>query len=302
MSMMAAMEELDALLRLPRGAQLAAVQAWRKQVPAPELPEAWNSAFGPDSLFSAWTKTALVQGIYAANAAALAPVVARPGFTVLEVGGGDGSLWRLLLKPSSRGQLVLVDPHPAAHAAVREALPEGVELVSVVGSVAEVALPAVDAAVCSLTLHHVAGADAAERRAHGLDGPGKLEALRAVGGALRGGPLLLNEADVFCDLGLAPGDPILADRILDSYLRRCGRALMLEIAGCPDPELASRWWAILRRWCVDQLDVVDAPIAERDVYELDVPRWLALVERAGLQVRARGFTDRWGLFCRYVVG
>jgi hypothetical protein len=46
--------------------------------------------------------------------------------------------------------------------------------------------------------------------------------------------------------------------------------------------------------------ILDVPVADRDVYELDVPRWLALLDRAGFDVGERGFTDDWGLFYRYV--
>jgi hypothetical protein len=164
-------------------------------------------------------------------------------------------------------------------------------------------LPAADVAIVSLALHHVPGADAAERARHGLPGAGKAEVLAALRSALlpRDGEGVLNEADVFCDLALPPGDPILVDRILDSYVRRTGLSLLHDLARRPDADddLRDRWRAILRRWCLDQVDVARAPLAERDVYELDVPRWLALLDSVGLEVAEHGFTDRYGLFHRY---
>lgn len=293
---------LHAALSLPRGEQIGALQALRRALPPIPDDEAWNSAFGPGSLFAAWTASPLTQPLYAANAASLAPIVARPGFVAVEIGGGDGALWRVALPPTARGTLHVIDPHPEPAAQVARACPPGVEVVAHLGAVPGLPVPEADAVVCSLTLHHVAGADAAERAHVGLPGPGKVEALRELRAAIapRSGLLLLNEADVFCDVALAPGDPLLADRIVDSYLRRCGRALADAIDGDADPSLRARWWLILRRWCLDQLAVAQAPIADRDVYELDVPRWLVLLDEAGLEVVERRFTDRWALFHQYV--
>ena len=203
---------------------------------------------------------------------------------------------------------MLVDPLPEVHERVAAVLPEGVALVSRVARVEEVAaeLGEADLAVCSLSLHHVAGGDAAQRAAAGLDGPGKAEVLAALHDALapRDGLLVLNEADIHCDLELEPHDPVLVDRLLDSYVRRCARALADDIEAL-DPAvdeaaLRERWWVVIHRWCLDQVDAAERPVAERDVYELDVPRWLALLRRAGFRVVSRGFTDAYGLFCQYL--
>ncbi|MCB9664029.1 MAG: class I SAM-dependent methyltransferase [Alphaproteobacteria bacterium] len=302
-SLVEMLEALERLLARPPGDHLGALGELRSAWPSPAVPEAWNTAFGPGSLFEAWTATPFMRSIYAANAAELHAVLRRDDFVVAEIGGGNGALWQEALGPGARGTLVLVDPEPEAHVRVQEVLPSGVALVSRPERVEDVSLPEVDAIVCSLTLHHVAGEDAARRARFGLAGPGKAEILAGFATALapRGGRLLLNEADVYCDLALPPGDPVLADRIVDSYVRRCARGLIAALRDPATPSaLAARWAVIVRRWCVDQLDVVTAAPAARDVYELDVARWLDLLDGAGFDVLAHRFTDRWGLFHQYV--
>lgn len=294
------------LLALPRGLQPAEVERLRAAAPAADA-EQWNTRFGPGSLYEAWASTRLMDGVYTGNTALLRPHLdRRKGWRILEVGGGDGTLWARTLRPRDRGEIWIVDPVPEAHARVASVLPPGVRLESVVGRVEDALadLPGVDAVVCSLALHHLAGADQAERRRHGLAGPGKVEVLAALGRALqdRQGIGILNEADIYCDLGLPPGDPVLVDRILDSYVRRTVRALLDELETLPEDavDLRARLETILQRWCLDQVAVAHVPLDRRDVYELDVPRWLDVLARAGLQVRERAFSDPYGLFCRYV--
>ena len=117
------------------------------------------------------------------------------------------------------------------------------------------------------------------------------------------GLVLVNEADVHCDLEI-PSGPLLAERLMDSYVRRCAGAMLAEIEAQPDPsaDLPQRWLAIVRHWCLEQVRYADVPVAERDVYELDVSRWLALFRRAGLRVADHGFTDEARLFHRYRLG
>lgn len=300
---------LRALLALPRGLQPAALAALRARLDAVATPdpEAWNTAFGEGSLFEAWTRTPIMSRLYAENRRVLRPFLdARPTGTLVEVGGGNGALWRGLLTPDDRHTLVIVDPMPSAHEAVARAVAAhapGVRIEAVAGGVPEVALPEADAIVCSLTLHHVAGRDADARFTHGLSGPGKHEALVAFADALRarGGLLLLHEADVHCDLELPSGDPILRDRLIDSYVRRCASGLLPAVLDPTHPaDLRARWWTIVRRWCLDQVDVADLPAADRDVYELDVGRWLTQLDGAGLAVEDHRFTDDLGLFHRYL--
>lgn len=289
------------LLALPRGEQPDAVE--RLLARATPVSEAWNTRFGPDSLFDAWTGTTVVQGLYAANAAVLRDLLdGREDWCVVEVGAGDGSLWEQVLRPDDRGTVVFVDPVPEAHEVARRKLPPGVTARSLVQRVEEAALPEADAVVCSLTLHHLAGRDRAEREAHGLTGPGKLEVLRAFARSTsaRRGLVLLVEADVHCEIDLAPGDPVLRDRLLDSYVRRCGLSIVHDLAAATG-ERADRLRAILQGWCLEQVRAWTAPLAERDVYELDVGRWRELAARAELHVTRVRCTDRYGLFYQYVL-
>ena len=300
-------EAVIALAAAPRGTQLERARELAETWPALVSEEAWNTRFDPGSVFEAWTSTEVVSGVYRANAEALDAL--QPGWRVIEVGGGDGRLWRhvqarRVLPP---GQLVVVDPLAEVHDQVRSALPAHVEVVHEVAMVQDVlaSLPEADAIVCSLTLHHVAGRSAAERARHGLAGPGKGEVLTAFREALapRRGMCLVNEADVYCDVGLAPGDPVLVEHMLDGYVRRCGLSLAHQIRRTPAPTdttgLRARWAAILHRWCLGQLAHADAPLAERDVYELDVARWRHVFDAAGFEVVHEGFTDEYRLFCRY---
>ena len=284
---------LREVLALPRARQPEACLALAQRLPAAD--EAWNTAFGPDSLFDCWTRTALAQGVYAANRRYLA---LDEGWRALEIGGGDGRLWHGLELPS--GRLFVADPVSEVHLRVRAALPRHIAYTGLEARIEELGeLPRVDRVVCSLTLHHLAGRDADERRRHGLSGPGKLEVLQRLREALSpDGLLLLNEADVHCDLELEPGDPVLRDRLVDSYVRRTGIWLCRELE--EDAERAPRLAAIVRHWCLEQVRMAEVPAAERDVYELDVPRWRALLREAGFALVHQQGTDEAGLFWQYV--
>jgi SAM-dependent methyltransferase len=293
-------------LTQPRNRQPEAVKELSARIEIGS-PEEWNSKFGPESLFDAWTGNHLVQGIYQANAKTLQSHL-RPGWRVIEIGGGDGRLWSMLpdLPP---GELWVVDPSAGVHERLQAELGDRIKVHGIQALIQDAlpSLPKVDAVVCSLTLHHVAGRDAQERANHGMSGPGKLEVLQGLRHILqdREGLLLLNEADVHCDLELASGDPLLRDRLLDSYVRRTAKALCREMSqlerdGDPENRLP-RLLMLVKHWCLDQVQMAELPIAERDVYELDVPRWLALFDQAELDLLERGFTDDSLLFHRYLL-
>lgn len=291
---------LEAILALPRGEQPAAIAALRAETPPPSG-EAWNTAFGADSLYDAWSQSEVAGALYPANAALLARL--KGGARVIELGGGDGRLWRMI-PADFQGELVLIDPNPEAHRAVAAALPAGVRLRSQVTTAEKADWPEADAVVASLVLHHIAGLSAPHRAAHGLAGPGKREVLRAIAGALeaRGGFAVVCEADVDCEIDLAPGDPVLVDRLIDSYVRRAAASLISDLRREGAPEaLRARWEGIARRWCVDQIEAASVPLAARDVYELSVPRWRDLFAAAGFSVESSRFTDRFGLFHQYVL-
>lgn len=292
---------IAAILDLPRGDQIPAIHALLAELPAPVVQEAWNTAFGAGSLFEAWTRTTVASGVYEANVALLRPRL-KPGFVAVEVGAGNGELWRRLLRPDDRGTLVALDPSVEALDVLARTLPAGVTLDARPGRVEDrLPLPEADVVVCSLTLHHLAGRDAAERARHGLVGPGKREVLAAMRDAVapRDGVVVLCEADIHCEVDLPSGSPILRERLVDSYVRRCARSLLDDLRDAP-PELADRWRHIARTWCLEQLRMAEVPVAERDVYELDVGRWLEVLAAAGLSVRSYRPTDRYGLFWQYV--
>lgn len=300
-----ALTEVGGLTRAEQPAGLDALQA---TFPAPPQREEWNTTFGTGSLYDAWSRTSLATAIYAANRAILRDHLrGRADFVVVEIGGGNGHLWEGLLDADQTGTIVLIDPQAEVGELVSRHLPTGVRLRHLqapVESLGDLDPGPADALVCSLCLHHVAGWNAAERRRHGLDGPGKLEVLTRFAKWLSptGGLGLLNEADIHCDLSLEPGSVALRNNLFDSYVWRCARAVLADIRTRvdADEELRARWLAIVHAWCFDQLRYADVPAAERDIYELDVGRWLQLLEAAGMRVREHGFTDPWHLFHRYV--
>ena len=295
--------ELRALLAAPRGLQAERVQGLQARAAARAHPEEWNTRFGPESLFQAWTSSPLMQALYARNTQVIRPILdSRSDWRVIELGGGDGRIWELL-HPDDRGEILLIDPQPEVHAQVASRMPSGVSLQSVVNvAQAPAEWGQADLVLCSLTLHHVAGLDQQQREEVGLVGPGKLEVLRRAKAALRErrGLLVLNEASVHCEVDLAPDDSELIDNLVDSYLRRCARAMLDAIDAEPDHPMAGQWLSIAHRWCLDQIAVGRVPLADRDVYELDVVRWMALLERADFQVAERGFSDPYRLFCQYL--
>ncbi|MCB9778024.1 MAG: class I SAM-dependent methyltransferase [Alphaproteobacteria bacterium] len=300
---------LHAVLALPRADQPEALRDLRRalQAAGAPTPEAWNSRFGTGSLFDAWTRSSLVEGLHRANGEVLREVLPRDRpFRLLEIGGGDGRLWERVLPEDAEGVLTMVDPVPEVADQVRARLPRGVSLDFRPGraeALAPGSLPDVDAVVCSLTLHHVAGRDMAERRVHGLLGPGKAEVLRSLAAAAKGGLILVNEADVHCEIDLPPGDPVLEERMLDSYVRRCALALLDDVAvrADADDDLRGRWERVVLHWCIEQLDLAAVPLPDRDVYELDAPRWRALFRRADLSLVREVPTDRYGLFRQYLL-
>ncbi len=280
------------ILRQPRADQAAAALALRDTLPAGQ--EAWNSDFGEGSLFDAFSGSTVARGVYAANR----PYLRFAGaFRAIEVGGGNGRLWRGALPPDARGEIVVVDPHPRGADGVRAEAPVSVKVVHVQAPLESARLPEADVAVLSLVLHHVPGRDREQNRRHGLARAGKLDALAA----LRAPLVLVNEADIHCDVDLPAGDPVLLERLCDSYLRRFGVAIAADHDAETDPARRARLSTVLRDWALGQIEKASVSLADRDVYELDVPRWLELFAAAGLRVIDRRFTDRYQLFCQYVL-
>ncbi len=292
---------LERLLTLPRDQQVPAASKLLDAL-EPVHEEPWNSTFGPESLFDAWSRTSIAQGVHAALADRIRPVVARPGFVAVEVGAGNGNTWSSCWTGAERGTLIAIDPIPEAIDCLARDLPPGVQLVRHTKRVEDAPIPEADLIVCSMTLHHVAGRDADERRQYGLEGPGKLEVLERFGAALlpRHGEALLVEADVDCELDLPPGDPQLRDNIFDSYVRRCACSILQDLRDSSPPEpLAAAWRSLLQHWFLEQLRVADLPRQDRDVYELTRARWEALLHRAGMELLEVTPVDAWSLFVLY---
>ena len=166
-------DELNDLALLPRAQQYSALQQLRKNFS--ECPdEQWNTAFGPTSLYEAWTQLPLLQGLYQRNRAAIHETLrGRSDWHIVEIGGGSGVLWQGLLDAQQAGTMTLIDPHAEAHDAVAARLPGTVTFRPIVASAEHVEIPDADVIVCSLTLHHVAGLDSAQRRSFGHGGGGQ---------------------------------------------------------------------------------------------------------------------------------
>src|SRR5262245_58622044 len=198
-------DDLHELELLPRGRQYDALRALRQKA-QPSDQEKWNAAFDAASLYEAWTRLPLARGVYAFNRPVIGDAIRdRDGWRIVEIGGGNGALWEGFFTGMPSGTLTLIDPNDNAHTAVAARLPDHVDLRSIVGQAEAADIPACDVLVCSLTLHHVAGLDATQRRTFGLDGDGKLEILRRCLVAIRerGGIAILNEADCYHEIDLA---------------------------------------------------------------------------------------------------
>lgn len=298
-------EDLNHLVTLPHAQQYPALRellARRDAAPAEE----WNTTFGAASLYEALTQLPDPQRVYQANRAEVrAALHGRSDWHIVEVGGGNGALWRNFFGDGEHGEFTLIDPVPETHDIVASLLPAGVTFHAVIAPIEEAVLPDADVMVCSLILHHIAGIDAEERQRHGLTGPGKRETLQRIVAALRPrrGIGIITEADTYHDIALAPGDPLLVERFIESYVHRGATMVADAIAHADtngDPTLRQRWEIILRHWFLDQVEKAFVPIAERDVYELDAPRWIQALRDAGAEARSSRYVDEWQILVQYV--
>ncbi len=295
--------DLDELILLPRAAQYDALQRLRASHTDFNREE-WNTAFGESSLYEAWTQLPFMQSLYGHNRDVIHGALGdRQDWHIVEIGGGNGVLWDGVFAEHRPGRLTLIDPHPEAHVAVAGRIPQHVVFNSIVEHVEAAEVPDADLVVCSLTLHHVAGLDAAQRASVGFEGVGKKEILGRIVSALRArvGTGIVNEADCYNEIDLAPSDPVLVDHFIDVYVRRTGRAIAHAMAR-PDIEHTVRdaWNAILQHWCLDQIGNALLPTDQRDVYELDVAHWLRLLGAVGARHVTHTYTDDWNLFQQYV--
>jgi len=297
------LEQLQHLLILPRAQQFVALKRLR-EIKEQEYMEEWNSAFGVKSVYDAWTQLPFMQQLYAANRMILRSLLdQRSYWHLIEIGGGNGALWKDFFYEQEQGMLTLIDPVPEVHTAVAGVLPPNVKLNSYVARIEDVDLPEADGLASSLMLHHIAGQDARQRSRFGMDGIGKFEILQRFVQAIqaRRGLCLLNEADIYNEIDFEPGDPVLIEHFIDIYVRRAamGVAVALEQLNVA-LSLKQRWEIILLHWCLDQVDLALATREQRDVYELDVPHWLSLLQRADAHVLEHCYTDEWYLFHQYI--
>ena len=78
-------DELNDLALLPRAQQYSALQQLRKNFSASH-DEQWNTAFGPTSLYEAWTQLPLMQGLYQRNRAVIQETLqGRSGWHIVEI-------------------------------------------------------------------------------------------------------------------------------------------------------------------------------------------------------------------------
>ena len=298
------LNQLQQFLTLPRAQQFEALKRLRAGAEQNSTGEEWNSVFGSQSVYEAWTQLPLMQHVYGANRAILRPLLEkRSPWHLVEIGGGNGALWQGFFHAQERGVLTLIDPNPEVHATVAAILPAGIELHSHIARVENAELPEADGIVCSLMLHHIAGLDRDQRSLFQMDGPGKREILQRCVQAVqtRRGLCLLNEADVYNEIDLEPSDPTLIEHFIDVYVRRAAMSVATALEqSAIDISLKQRWEIILLHWCLDQVDLALSSREERDVYELDVAHWLQLLRQAGAQVLSHTYTDEWYLFHQYV--
>jgi hypothetical protein len=297
------LDRLNELMLLPRGSQVPALQKMRNARDPQQ--EQWNSAFGAESLYDAWSQLPFMQNLYEQNRTVISGRLHdRDGWHIVEIGGGNGALWDGYLRTLKQGTLTLIDPNEDAHHTLAAKVPSNVAFRSIVAGAENADIPPADIVVCSLALHHIAGIDAAQRHTFGLNGDGKVEVLRRVVAAVkpRAGTAVLNEADIYNENDLPPGDPVLVDHFIDVYVRRAARAIAYAITRSDgDAQLQRSWDVILRQWCLDQVDNAYLPRNQRDVYELDAARWIGLLHRAGAEHVTHRYTDEWNLFQQYVV-
>ena len=94
---------LSEVVTLPREEQLEALRRLHSSYPAHSA-EAWNTAFNGESLYAAWTTIPLLQDLYRHNRTVIRPLLDQcEKWHIVEIGGGNGALWRDFLHPDERG-------------------------------------------------------------------------------------------------------------------------------------------------------------------------------------------------------
>ena len=85
---------IDQILILPQNQQHQALLNVRRNLKI-HIKEEWNSEFGQESLYEAWSLTEPMQNIYNKNRTIIREFLNnKKNWIIVEAGGGNGSLWR----------------------------------------------------------------------------------------------------------------------------------------------------------------------------------------------------------------
>jgi len=299
-------ERLNKVIALPQRHQRDALRILGRSF-SPNISEEWNTQFNQDSLYEAWSQILPMRNLYEVNRNIINKKLEEiSDFTIVEIGGGNGALWRNLLNKNSKGNFILIDPVEDSHNSVAQNIPDSVNFTSIKSRIQDLEnIPSADIIVCSLVLHHIPGADKAENLKYGIESQGKADIISRLLEGIRkkDGILILNESDVYTDIKMPAKSHFLFHRLIDSYVRRCAKSIsfMMEFEEISD-DLYKKLEHIIIKWCINQVEIAcNASLTERDVYELDMIHWLELFENVGANVISHKISDEWHLFHQYIL-
>ncbi len=298
-------ERINYIISLPQGHQRDAVRKLRSTFPKNHT-EQWNTEFDSGSLYEAWTNILPMQNIYGLNRKVIRDFTKEiNSFTITEIGGGNGALWRNFLPEDKNITFYLIDQNPKTGEIIKSLLPKNVNFEFVNKKVQDTDIPPSDIIVSSLILHHIPGHTAEENLKYNIYSPGKLEIVKKLLDSVRNksGILIINESDIYTDIRLKPKTPFLYQKLVDSYIRRACKAIIytMEHESCSE-ELFEKLQNVIIYWALEQVERAgNAELPERDVYELDAIHWLELLESAKANIISHKNSDEWNLFHQYVI-
>ena len=298
-------DALDQIVTLPYALQQEALKKFRKKFKL-KVSEQWNTTFGKDSLYQAWTFIEPMIQLYNANREVIRDFIKNlKEWTIVEIGGGNGTLWQNFFSGHSKGEFILIDPVKDSHDTVIKHFPDTVSFTSIIQPVEQVIIPHADVIVCSLMLHHIPGFNTDHNKCLGINSVGKSEIIKRFLQSIRcrNGICIINESDIYTDIDLAPHDPVLIHRLIDSYIKRAGKSVAMKIDDPAVPiTVRKKLELVMIHWLIDQVEIAgQSPLSKRDIYELDTIHWLELFQRVGANIINHGFTDKWHLFHQYII-
>lgn len=221
-------ERLNKILTLPQRHQRDALRILSRSF-KPSDSETWNKRFDQDSLYESWSQILPMRNLYEVNKNVINKKLSElQNFTIVEIGGGNGALWRNLFNPNQKGTFILIDPTEESHEAVKKAIPSNIEFISIKKSVEELnQIPEADIIVCSLVLRFIPGTEKEENKKYGIDRIGKAQIIRKILESIRikNGILIINETDVYTDIKIAPKTHFLFHSLIDSNIRRLAKSI-----------------------------------------------------------------------------